>query len=160
MEFLKSSQTSFRGETSGGIAKCRLFSQVSKSIVTSWYTQWWKWHDLKYIIFFHVYPQVKMWCILYNSSHVIPPLGILGTYIWPALQLPWLAQWIERGPRAFPLVIAKVKVRFLVKSEFFQVLFQPLKLIIQLRGSHSFLYIYPQFTYMLYFIYPNSSILV
>ena len=29
MEFLGVFQTSFRGETSGGIVKCRLFSQVS-----------------------------------------------------------------------------------------------------------------------------------
>ena len=41
-------------------------------------------------------------------------------------------------------VIAKVRIWFPVKPEFFQVHCQPLSLFIQLRGSYSLSYLYPQ----------------
>ena len=42
---------------------------------------------------------------------------------------------ISSMDRALHPVIAKVRVRFPVKPEFLQVLFQPFRLFIQLRGS-------------------------
>ena len=47
--------------------------------------------------------------------------------------------------RALRSVIAKVRVPFPVKSEFFQVLFKTLRLFIRRRGSFPLSYLYPQF---------------
>ena len=63
-------------------------------------------------------------------------------YNWPALQLVWLAQWILSTVSV--TVIKKIRVQFLIKSEFFLVLFQLFRLLILLRRGwhpHSIKYI-------------------
>ena len=54
-----------------------------------------------------------------------------------------LACLISLMDRALRPVIAKIRVQFLVKPEFFQFFFQPLRLFIELRGSFLLLYLYP-----------------
>ena len=76
-----------------------------------------------------------------RASHCTFVIYLMVTNLqWPALQLAWLAQWI----RALRPAIAKVMVRFPIKPEFFQVLFQPHRLFILPQGSCSLSFLYPQ----------------
>ena len=78
----------------------------------------------------------KIWVISYISIHVISTNGHVTISQWPALQMAWL-------DRVLCPVISNVRVRFAVKPEIFQVLFQPLRLFIQLWESFPLSYLYP-----------------
>ena len=98
-------------------------------------------HDLRSKnIQLYLYPPFEIWFISYISIHVFSTIGYITNSEWFALQLAWLAQCI-----ALRLDIAKVRIRFPIKPEFFQVLFQPPRLFMVLWRSCSLSYLYLQF---------------
>ena len=87
---------------------------------------------VRFQIFIHSSKYESFHTVMYTSIHVISTIRYIRNSQWPALQLVWLALILDR---ALHLVIAKVRVRYPLKPGFFQVLFQPLRLFIQLQGS-------------------------
>ena len=81
---------------------------------------------------------------IYFSIYVISTIGYIRNPQWLALQLLWLAQWIERC-----VVWGSISRQALI----FQVLFQPLRLFIQLRRSCSLSYLDLQFKNVVHFLY-------
>ena len=76
-----------------------------------------------------------------RTSHCKFVIYLMVTNLqWPALQLAWLAQWIEHCVR--PLQRSWFDSQS--SLNFFQVLFQPFRLIILPRGSCSLSFLYPQ----------------
>ena len=90
---------------------------------------------------FLIYPMVGMtWMEIFISIlHFLKSwkkttlADILVKYIYISIHI--LCEWYCSMDRALCSVIAKNSVRFPVKPEFFQVLFQPLSLFVQLWGS-------------------------
>ena len=65
----------------------------------------------------------------YISVCFISTIGYITNSQWPALQLAWLAQWIERP------VMAKGQGSIPGQARIFQILFEPLRSFILLRRS-------------------------
>ena len=86
---------------------------------------------------------------IYFSIYVISTIGYIRNSQWLALQLLWLAQWIERC-----VVWGSIPWQALI----FQVLFQPLRLFIQLRRSCSLSYLDLQFKNVIHFLYIYFSV--
>ena len=86
---------------------------------------------------------------IYFSIYVISTIGYIRNSQWLALQLLWLAQWIERC-----VVWGSIPWQALI----FQVLFQPLRLFIQLRRSCSLSYLDLQFKNVVHFLYIYFSV--
>ena len=109
-------------------------------------------HDLRSKnIQLYLYPPFEIWLISYISIHVFSTIGYITNSEWFALQLAWLAQCI-----ALRLDIAKVRIRFPIKPEFFQVLFQPPRLVMVLWRSCSLSFLYLQFKIKLISYYKRN----